>query len=88
MFNEAANVYDAEVIDCTFEASAVITGKAAIQMHTEYGIKGKLSITNSSATGFDSSINNGLWNEINNTTKVHTTLFNVKVDGNQIQTAE
>lgn len=88
MFNEAANVYDAEVINCTFEASAVITGKAAIQMHTEYGIKGKLSITNSSATGFDSSINNGLWNEINNTTKVHTTLFNVTVDGNQIQTAE
>ena len=88
MFNEAANVYDAEVINCTFEASAVITGKAAIQMHTECGIKGKLSITNSSATGFDSSINNGLWNEINNTTKVHTTLFNVTVDGNQIQTAE
>lgn len=88
MFNEAANVYDAEVINCTFEASAVITGKAAIQMHTEYGIKGKLSITNSSATGFDSSINNGLWNEINNNTKVHTTLFNVTVDGNQIQTAE
>lgn len=88
MFNESANVYDAEVINCTFEASAVITGKAAIQMHTECGIKGKLSITNSSATGFDSSINNGLWNEINNTTKVHTTLFNVTVDGNQIQTAE
>lgn len=88
MFNEAANVYDAEVVNCIFEASAVITGKAAIQMHTECGIKGKLSITNSSATGFDSSINNGLWNEINNTTKVHTTLFNVTVDGNQIQTAE
>lgn len=88
MFNEAAYVYDAEVINCTFEASSVIKGKAAIQMHTESGIKGKLSITNSSATGFDSSINNGLWNEINNTTKVHTTLFNVKVDGNQVQTAK
>lgn len=88
MFNEAAYVYDAEIINCTFEASAVITGKAAIQMHTESGIKGKLSITNSSATGFDSSINNGLWNEINNNTKVHTTLFNVTVDGNQVQTAK
>lgn len=88
MFNEAAYVYDAEIINCTFEASAVIKGKAAIQMHTESGIKGKLSITNSSATGFDSSINNGLWNEINNNTKVHTTLFNVTVDGNQVQTAE
>lgn len=88
MFNEAAYVYDAEIINCTFKASAVITGKAAIQMHTESGIKGKLSITNSSATGFDSSINNGLWNEINNNTKVHTTLFNVTVDGNQVQTAK
>ena len=88
MFNEAAYVYDAEIINCTFEASAVITGKAAIQMHTESGIKGKLSITNSSATGFDSSINNGLWNEINNNTKVHTTLFNVTVDGNPVQTAK
>lgn len=88
MFNEAAYVYDAEIINCTFEASAVIIGKAAIQMHTESGIKGKLSITNSSATGFDSSINNGLWNEINNNTKVHTTLFNVTVDGNQVQTAK
>ena len=88
MFNEAAYVYDAEIINCTFEASAVIKGKAAIQMHTESGIKGKLSITNSSATGFDSSINNGLWNEINNNTKVHTTLFNVTVDGNQVQTAK
>lgn len=88
MFNEAAYVYDAEIINCTFEASAVIKGKAAIQMHTERGIKGKLSITNSSATGFDSSINGGLWNEVNNDTKDHTTNFNVTVDGTPVQTAK
>lgn len=88
MFNEGAYVYDAEIINCTFEASAVIKGKAAIQMHTERGIKGKLSITNSSATGFDSSINGGLWNEVNNDTKDHTTNFNVTVDGTPVQTAK
>ncbi len=88
MFNEAAYVYDAEIINCTFEASSVIKGKAAIQMHTERGIKGKLSITNSSATGFDSSINGGLWNEVNNDTKDHTTNFNVTVDGTSVQTAK
>lgn len=88
IYSDAANVYDAEIIDCTFTASAVKAGKAAIQMHTECGIKGNLSITNSSATGFDSSINNGLWNEINNNTKVHTTFFNVTVDTNPVQTAK
>lgn len=88
IYSDAANVYDAEIIDCTFTASAVKAGKAAIQMHTECGIKGNLSITNSSATGFDSSINNVLWNEINNNTKVHTTFFNVTVDTNPVQTAK
>lgn len=88
IYSDAANVYDAEIIDCTFTASAVKAGKAAIQMHTECGIKGNLSITNSSATGFDSSINNGLWNEINNNTKVHTTFFNVTVDTNPVQAAK
>lgn len=88
IYSDAANVYDAEIIGCTFTASAVKAGKAAIQMHTECGIKGNLSITNSSATGFDSSINNGLWNEINNNTKVHTTFFNVTVDTNPVQTAK
>lgn len=87
MYTDAPVLLDAYIINCTFIASALKAGKAAIQMHTESGIKGNLSITNSSATGFDSSIHNGLWNEINNNTKEHTTLFNVTVDGNQVQTA-
>lgn len=88
MFNEAAYVYDAEVINCTFTASATISGKAAVQMHTENGIKGNLSIVGSTATGFDSSINGGLWNEVNNNTKEHTTNFNVTVDGTPVQAAK
>ncbi len=88
MFNEAANTYAAEVVNCTFTASATISGKAAVQMHTETGIKGNLSIVGSTATGFDSSINGGLWNEVNNNTKEHTTNFNVTVDGTPVQTAK
>lgn len=88
MFNEAAYVYDAEIINCTFTASATISGKAAVQMHTERGIKGNLSIVGSTATGFDSSINGGLWNEVNHNTKEHTTNFNVTVDGTAVQTAK
>lgn len=88
MFNEAANTYAAEVVNCTFTASATISGKAAVQMHTETGIKGNLSIVGSTATGFDSSINGGLWNEFDNTAKVHTTNFNVAVDGTPVQTAK
>lgn len=88
MFNEAAYVYDAEIINCTFTASATISGKAAVQMHTERGIKGNLSIVGSTATGFDSSINGGLWNEVNHDTKEHTTNFNVTVDGTAVQTAK
>lgn len=88
MFNEAANTCAAEVVNCTFTASATISGKAAVQMHTETGIKGNLSISGSTATGFDSSINGGLWNEVNNNTKKHTTNFNVTVDGTPVQTAK
>mgnify|MGYP004629986127 CR=1 FL=1 len=88
MFNEAAYTYAAEVVNCTFTASATISGKAAVQMHTEKGIKGNLSIVGSTATGFDSSINGGLWNEVNNNTKEHTTNFNVTVDGTPVQAAK
>ena len=88
MFNEAAYTYAAEVVNCTFTASATILGKAAVQMHTERGIKGNLSIVGSTATGFDSSINGGLWNEVNHDTKKHTTNFNVNVDGTAVQTAK
>lgn len=49
-------------------------------MHTECGISGTVDITNSTATGF-ANINNGLWNELNNNTKVPTDNFDITVDG-------
>ena len=49
-------------------------------MHTEYGISGTVDIVNSTATGF-ANINGGLWNEVNNNTKVSTDNFEITVDG-------
>mgnify|MGYP003431335494 CR=1 FL=1 len=43
-------------------------------------ISGTVDITNSTATGF-ANINNGLWNELNNNTKVPTDNFDITVDG-------
>ena len=80
LYNEGTPVLDMTVNNCTFLSSNPATDKAAIQMHTELGISGKLAINNSTATGF-AAINNGLYNELNNNTKVPTHKFNITVDG-------
>ena len=80
LYNEGTPVLDMTVNNCTFTSSNPATDKAAIQMHTEYGITGKLTINNSTATGF-AAINNGLYNELNNNTKAPTHKFNITVDG-------
>ena len=80
MYSEDAKAYDLTVEDCEFISSNTSTDKAAIQMHTEYGISGKLTINNSTATGFVD-VNGGLWNELNNSTKVSTNKFLKIIDG-------
>ena len=52
-------------------------------MHTELGISGNVKITETTATGF-ADINGGLWNELNNNTKVATDKFDIWVDGTQV----
>jgi len=85
IYTEEANAVRRTYVDnCTFEASAVKAGKAAIQMHTEFGISGELTIDNTTATGFDTACNGGLWNELNNTTKEVTHNFVKIVDGVQV----
>ena len=64
--------YDLTVNDCEFAASKT-ADKAAVQMHTEYGISGTLTINNSTATGF-AEVNKGLWNEVVNSS---TNIYNV-----------
>lgn len=79
IYSEGVNDYYLEVNDCTFTASEK-DDKAAIQMHTEYGITGIVKINNTTATGF-ADVNGGLWNELNNQTKVATNNFDIIVDG-------
>ena len=84
VYSEGARRYNLDVNDCVFTSSDASTDKAAIQMHTEYGISGTLDITNSTATGF-ADVHNGLWNELNNSSKKPTTNFAVTVDGVKVQ---
>ncbi|MBO5225330.1 MAG: hypothetical protein J6B46_02805, partial [Parabacteroides sp.] len=65
VYNEGAIEFNLNVNGCKFTASKTTTDKAAIQMHTEKGIYGTLTVNNSTATGF-ADINDGLWNEVIN----------------------
>ncbi len=78
IYSERATVYNLDVESCTFISSDSSTDKAAIQMHTEYGISGTLDIVNSTAIDFKD-VNNGLWNEVNNQTQEVTNKFTVTV---------
>ena len=83
VYSEGPCIYNLDVNDCVFTSDAS-TDKAAIQMHTEWGISGTLDITNSKATGF-AAVHDGLWNELNNSSKEPTTKFDVTVDGVKVQ---
>ena len=80
MYNEGAPILNLDVDKCTFTSSNTSTDKAAIQMHTEFGISGTLDITECTATGF-ADVNGGLWNEINNNNGTPTNKFEITVDG-------
>ena len=84
--------YTLNVKDCKFTASDSSTDKAAVQMHTEFGIHGNVTINNCTATGFKANTLSpeGLWWEGKNNVepKVPTKNFTIKVDGTTVQTAE
>ena len=84
--NRALNV---TVDGCTFTTNND-RGKGAVEIHTESGVRGTLTINNSTATGFKTA---GLWQELNNGTGVATHNFTTTVDGkayylNGVQTAD
>ncbi len=85
MYNEGQPVLNLDVEKCTFVSSAS-TDKAAIQMHTEYGVSGTLDIVECTATGF-AAVNNGLWNEVKNNVSpaVPNDNFVVTVDGSVVK---
>lgn len=87
-----AENYTLNVKDCKFTASDSSTDKAAVQMHTEFGIHGNVTINNCTATGFKANTLSpeGLWWEGKNnvTPKVPTKNFTIKVGGTTVQRAE
>lgn len=86
VYSESAKVYDLTVTNCSFTSSNASTDKAAIQMHTECGISGKLAINECTATGF-ADINGGLYNELNNNNGTPTYNFAITVDGKEVYPA-
>lgn len=93
IYSEGKTKYDLEVNRCEFNSSEV-DDKAAIQMHTEYGIYGTVAINESTATNFIAK-NNGLWNEIVNSSQniyglasqTPTSNFAITIDGTPAQLA-
>ncbi len=79
LYNEGNVTMNLNVDNCTFTASQT-TDKAAISIHSEYGINGNVNITNSTATGF-ADFHGGLWRDVNNNIGKDNKNFTVYVDG-------
>ncbi|MBQ8423778.1 MAG: hypothetical protein IJY36_05920, partial [Coprobacter sp.] len=90
IYNESALTFDVTVENCTFTAKQTTTNKAAIQLHTEHGISGSLTISNTTAEGYyDQSGTGSVWSEvINGNPEVKSYKFDVTVDGVAVQTAK
>ena len=92
MFAESPAEYNLNVENCKFSASDRTTDKAAIQMHTEHGISGTVTIKDCVVEGFKANALSpeGLWWEgINNVSSKPTTKkFNITINGVNVQTAE
>ena len=92
MYAESPAEYNLNVENCKFSASDRTTDKAAIQMHTEHGISGTVTIKDCVVEGFKANALSpeGLWWEgINNvSSKPATKKFNITINGVNVQTAE
>ena len=78
LYNERDVTMNLNVDNCTFTASET-TDKAAISIHSEWGINGTVNIKNSNATGF-ADYHEGLWRDVNNNTGVDNNNFVVIVE--------
>lgn len=86
IYNEGHSEINATVENCIFIGKN--PSKAGIEMHTEYGTYGSLTVVNTIVTGFNNDYHKGLWRDVNNQTGVMTKNFTVKVDGVTVQAAE
>ena len=80
IYNEGAVKFDVAIEKTSF-TSQVYDSKAAVQMHTEHGIYGTLTMTNVTVSGKYSEFpkNLGWFNEINKTTGAETRNFEKKI---------
>lgn len=81
VYGEGVREFDVTVKDTKFKAAKVNEGKTAIQMHTEQGNFGTLTVKGCTVEGFEMGINGGLWNDINNSSKTPTDKYLKKIDG-------
>lgn len=92
IYAESPAKYNLNVENCKFSASDRTTDKAAIQMHTEHGISGTVTIKDCVVEGFKANALSpeGLWWEgFNNvSSKPATKKFNITINGVNVQTAE
>ena len=91
VYNEGAyKEFNLTVENCKFINKTTADDKAAIEIHSEYGIYGTLTINGTTIENFPTSVGAGagLWNEVNNNTGDATKKFTVTVDGTTVQTAE
>ena len=92
IYAESPAEYNLNVENCKFSASDRTTDKAAIQMHTEHGISGTVTIKDCVVEGFKANALSpeGLWWEgFNNvSSKPATKKFNITINGVNVQTAE
>ncbi len=76
VYNEGPKELNLTVNNTTFNSTDA-TQKAAISIHSEYGIYGTLTVDNCSAEGFKY----GLWREVNNNTGVDQNNFVKTING-------
>ena len=91
IYAESPAEYNLNVENCKFSASDRTTDKAAIQMHTEHGISGTVTLKDCVVEGFKANALSpeGLWWEGNNVgSKPATKKFNITINGVNVQTAE
>ncbi len=84
IYAESASIFNnVTVKDCTFEASAAVDGKAAIEMDSSLTSGINLTISNTTATGFGSGnvSGNSLWNNKKGNATAANNDITVVVDG-------
>ena len=80
-YSESARAHHINIENTTFNSSVTDAGKTAVQMHTDLGTYGTLTIDDlTTANGFGN-INGGMWNDLNNTSKTPTDKFLKKIAG-------